>query len=138
VNDPQRAHRLLARIEAEVEARSDEIVATLVAAAAIPSEVPPGAYKRIIDHFAVSLEELGLKVDTLSVPPDVVDTRIRRHRSGVDGPRLNLLATDTADRRPLAAFYCHLDTVPAGDPRAWSFDPYAPFVRDGFVWGRGS
>ena len=39
---------------------------------------------------------------------------------------------------PPAAFYCHLDTVPAGDLGRWSFDPFAPFVRDGYVWGRGT
>lgn len=32
--------------------------------------------------------------------------------------------------------FCHLDVVPAGS--GWQSDPYVPFERDGFVFGRGA
>ncbi len=32
--------------------------------------------------------------------------------------------------------FSHLDIVPAGN--GWSFDPFDPFVRDGFIFGRGT
>jgi putative selenium metabolism hydrolase len=32
----------------------------------------------------------------------------------------------------------HLDTVGAGDPREWAFDPYRGKVEEGCVWGRGA
>jgi succinyl-diaminopimelate desuccinylase len=31
----------------------------------------------------------------------------------------------------------HTDTVPAGAPTDWSFEPYEPFERDGTLFGRG-
>ena len=31
----------------------------------------------------------------------------------------------------------HLDQFPAGDPEAWSFDPYSGECRDGRILGRG-
>ncbi len=33
-------------------------------------------------------------------------------------------------------FFAHLDVVPEGE--GWSFAPYEPFVRDGFLFGRGA
>lgn len=32
--------------------------------------------------------------------------------------------------------FAHLDIVPEGN--GWSFDPYKPFVKDGFIFGRGT
>lgn len=40
--------------------------------------------------------------------------------------------------RPNFAFAGHTDVVPAGDPAAWSFDPFAGTVRDGELVGRGA
>ena len=31
----------------------------------------------------------------------------------------------------------HMDVVPA-DPKAWSVDPFAALIRDGWIWGRGT
>ncbi len=33
---------------------------------------------------------------------------------------------------------CHLDTVPAGDPKAWEHDPFKGTVVNDAVYGRGS
>lgn len=35
------------------------------------------------------------------------------------------------------AFFSHLDVVPAGS-QGWSADPFSPYVRDGWLFGRGS
>ncbi len=32
----------------------------------------------------------------------------------------------------------HLDTVPAGDPKAWDTDPFDPVIKDGVIFGRGT
>jgi succinyl-diaminopimelate desuccinylase len=34
------------------------------------------------------------------------------------------------------AMLCHLDVVPAGE--GWKFDPFAPFIEDGRLFGRGT
>lgn len=44
-----------------------------------------------------------------------------------------------AGRDPSAGgigFFAHLDVVPEGE--GWSFPPYEPFVRDGYLFGRGA
>lgn len=32
----------------------------------------------------------------------------------------------------------HLDTVPAGDPKAWDTNPFDPVIKDGVIFGRGT
>ena len=130
---------LVQRIADAVEDKADEICATLMEAVQIRTEVPPGNnYEAIVGYFQGRFAELGLETRIETVPPDVVESRVRRYQAGIAGPRPNLIATDRSASKPLAAFYCHLDTVPAGDTSKWSFEPFAPFVRDGYVWGRGT
>ena len=33
---------------------------------------------------------------------------------------------------------CHTDVVPSGGSDLWGFDPFVPFERDGFLFGRGT
>ncbi|WP_164155808.1 succinyl-diaminopimelate desuccinylase [Sandarakinorhabdus rubra] len=55
-----------------------------------------------------------------------------------DGPVQNLFATLGGCDGPHFAFAGHSDVVPAGDLAAWSEDPFAGVVRDGFLIGRGA
>jgi acetylornithine deacetylase/succinyl-diaminopimelate desuccinylase-like protein len=127
------------RIAAEVDRRADEICETLIEAARIRSEVPPGdGYSDIVRFFERQFAAIGLDTRIETVPSDVVESRVRRHQPAIAGPRPNLIAEHRMAGTPRGAFYCHLDTVPAGDLGRWSFDPFAPFVRDGYVWGRGT
>ncbi len=129
----------LTQIAEAVDRRADQICATLLKAAAISSEVPPGStYQSIVEHVRAPLAELGFQTRIETVPEDVVEAKIRRFRPTILGPRCNLVASEPTPNKPLAAFYCHLDTVPVGDRRDWSFDPLAPFVKDHYVWGRGT
>ncbi|MEK4062486.1 MULTISPECIES: Sapep family Mn(2+)-dependent dipeptidase [Paenibacillus] len=41
-----------------------------------------------------------------------------------------------ASERGSIGFFAHLDVVPEGGD--WSFPPYEPFVRDGYLFGRGA
>jgi acetylornithine deacetylase/succinyl-diaminopimelate desuccinylase-like protein len=130
---------LLTQIGEAVNRRANQICTTLVEAAAIPSEVPPGnTYPSIVEHFRAPFEELGFETRIETVPEDIVEAKIKRFRPTIVGPRSNLVASLPASSKPLAAFYCHLDTVPVGDRHDWSFDPLAPFVKDQYVWGRGT
>lgn len=40
--------------------------------------------------------------------------------------------------RPTFVFAGHTDVVPPGPPERWTSDPFAPAVRDGFLFGRGT
>jgi succinyl-diaminopimelate desuccinylase len=40
--------------------------------------------------------------------------------------------------KPLIAFAGHTDVVPTGPKEKWTNDPFAPTVRDGFLYGRGA
>jgi succinyl-diaminopimelate desuccinylase len=39
---------------------------------------------------------------------------------------------------PLLVFAGHTDVVPTGPLEAWTFDPFAPTLKDGYLYGRGS
>jgi len=39
---------------------------------------------------------------------------------------------------PRVIVYGHYDVQPVGDPRAWHSDPFAPEIRDGNLYGRGT
>ncbi len=54
-----------------------------------------------------------------------------------DGPVHNLVAT-CGQGGPHFAFAGHTDVVPVGDAAAWSVDPFAGAVADGFLVGRGA
>ena len=40
--------------------------------------------------------------------------------------------------KPLVVFAGHTDVVPTGPIEKWTSDPFAPTVRDGFLYGRGA
>ncbi|MEJ4045509.1 Sapep family Mn(2+)-dependent dipeptidase [Erwinia sp. SLM-02] len=52
-----------------------------------------------------------------------------------DGYAISVLG-DTRDGVPELGLISHLDVVPPGDN--WTFEPFKPFEKDGFVIGRGS
>jgi succinyl-diaminopimelate desuccinylase len=135
----QPSEQLFEAIAAEVEASQDEIVATLMEAVRIPTQTPPGEnYDRMVAHLIPLFGELGFDARRWDVPDDVFEARSRVHYPELEGVRANLLATRSYDGAPPAAFYCHIDTMPAGDRSRWSVEPFEPIVRDGYVWGRGT
>ncbi|OZE80909.1 hydrolase [Rhodococcus sp. 15-649-1-2] len=56
-----------------------------------------------------------------------------------DGPHPWILITNEAPPgTPRLMFACHIDTVPAGDPGNWEFDPFAASIESGLMLGRGA
>ena len=66
------------------------------------------------------LRSLGFKVENLRFG-EVDNLWARRGESG-----------------PLFCFAGHTDVVPPGPLEEWRSDPFAPVVRDGFLYGRGA
>lgn len=40
--------------------------------------------------------------------------------------------------KPLLCFAGHTDVVPTGDVQKWTYPPFQPTIKDGFLYGRGS
>jgi succinyl-diaminopimelate desuccinylase len=53
------------------------------------------------------------------------------------GPVQNLWATHGSGS-PVLVFLGHTDVVPPGPIADWASDPFAPTIRDGFLYGRGA
>ncbi len=54
-----------------------------------------------------------------------------------DNDVLNLWARK-GDKEPLFVFIGHTDVVPTGPLEQWSYHPFAPTIRDGYLYGRGA
>jgi succinyl-diaminopimelate desuccinylase len=97
-----------------------EMVDTLSALIAIPSENPPGSrYRECREELQRQLQALGLTVEVLR--PDETDDEALSIRSvfGSSGP--------------VVYFHGHYDVVPAFQP-----EQFTPSIRNGHVFGRGS
>lgn len=63
-----------------------------------------------------------------------IDSSDKRVPSGV---RPNLVARIAGKTSINLWLFAHLDTVGAGDPAAWTTDPFAATIKDDFIYGRG-
>jgi succinyl-diaminopimelate desuccinylase len=57
---------------------------------------------------------------------------------GDDGEKVHNLYARRGSGRPNLCFAGHTDVVPAGNPEAWSFDPFGAALRDSALCGRGA
>ncbi|SMO43395.1 M20 family metallopeptidase [Halorubrum cibi] len=88
----------------------------------IPTENPPGNEGAAAEFVSDWFREEGIDATLLEEPdPDRPQVGAR---VGENGPTVVLNG--------------HLDVVPAGDPEAWTTDPYGGAVEDGRLYGRGS
>ncbi|WP_290812897.1 M20 family metallopeptidase [Halovivax sp.] len=88
----------------------------------IPTENPPGNEAAGAEFVREWLADEGIDADLVEEP---------------DPDRPQVGAT-IGTGEPRVVLNAHLDVVPAGDPDAWSVDPYGGVVRDGRLYGRGS
>ncbi|MBO1530082.1 succinyl-diaminopimelate desuccinylase [Psychrobacter sp. F1192] len=60
-----------------------------------------------------------------------------RDQSGEDAEVKNLWARrGTTD--PVICFAGHTDVVPTGDVKNWTYPPFTPTIKDGYLWARGA
>ncbi|MGO4715311.1 ArgE/DapE family deacylase [Bradyrhizobium sp. 2TAF24] len=122
-----------------VDARFDEQIATTIAFASIPST--RGAEAPCQDMFADLLRARGYEVDDWVIRADdlkglrdfgPVETDFSRARTVVGTYR----PATTSGRSLILQGHC--DVVPAGPLEMWTTPPFAPQVRDGWLYGRGA
>ena len=131
------------RLSAAQRAASDAvepaaIADDLVALCAIPSVTGNEIAAR--DRLALALEAAGLGVHAWDADPLALATDPAF--PGMEVPRmvLPLVAGTLRGEQPgkRLLLVAHTDVVPPGDPATWTTPPFAPVVRDGSVFGRGT
>ncbi len=110
----------------------------LLALCAIPSVT--GAETAARDHLARMLEADRLDVQAWDADP--IALAADPAFPGMEVPRttLPLVAGTLRGQRPgrRLLLVAHTDVVPSGDPTTWTTPSFAPEVRDGLVFGRGT
>lgn len=134
--------RLLTRVAASVEARSDRILEVFRDLVRIPSEThpPTGDEGPAQRHVETLMRDLGLDVEVFepwSVP-------------GIEGHPGWWPGFDYTDRPNVVGRWPgvgesrslilngHIDVVPAGERSSWAHDPYGAELVDGRIYGRGA
>ena len=88
----------------------------------IPSDETAGE-KEVCEYLESFLKSLGMKVRLQEVLPN----------------RPNIIAEVIGDELGKSImFNGHVDTVPVGDIKKWSMDPYSAIIKDNKLFGRGS
>lgn len=127
------------RLLEQVEAQRDEIISLTMDLIAAPST---------IEHQAGAVELMEERLTALGYPPRRVPVATGQAAerpgfapvpwsyAGAD----NLVALRSADGEGgrSALFNGHLDVVSAEPIASWSRDPFQPYIKDGWLYGRGS
>lgn len=101
----------------------DDILALAGSLIRIPSQGGIDAPAAVLDHAARAMAAAGLQPRLLDAggAPVALMAEIRGGRPG-----------------PAWVLNACIDTAPIGDRGAWSLDPFAGLVKDGWLWGRGA
>jgi len=121
---------VLQRLENEVGARRDDLVALTRDLIRIPTLNPPGRhYREICEFLATRLEARGFDVTLIRAEGAPADSDAQ--------PRWNLVARrEGVGPGACVHFNGHHDVVEVG--HGWSVDPFGGEVKDGRVYGRGA
>jgi succinyl-diaminopimelate desuccinylase len=87
----------------------------------------------LIQRLSVTPEDAGCQA-VLIARLEALDFRVERLRFG----EVDNFWARFGDREPLFAFAGHTDVVPPGPLAQWQSPPFAPEIRDGYLYGRGA
>lgn len=118
------------RLNAEIDARREDLVALTQDLLRIPTLNPPGEnYLEICEYLSIRLRDAGFTVEL-----------IRAHGTPGDSekyPRWNVVARREGNRPgECVHFNSHIDVVDVG--HGWTKDPFGGELIDGKIYGRGA
>ncbi len=118
------------RLQAEIEARRDDLVRLTQDLIRIPTLNPPGEnYREICDYLDTRLRGAGFTTELIRAMGAPGDSD--RY------PRWNIVARRSGARAGHCVhFNSHIDVVEAG--QGWTVDPFGGLLRDGRIYGRGA
>lgn len=107
----------------------------------VAAKSPSGEEQPAADFIEGALAELGLASERIALrTEDIRHLPMYSPACCPDGGRYNLLATHRPSRKGgrSVLFNGHLDVVPTGPESMWTQSPFAPVVKDGWLYGRGA
>jgi succinyl-diaminopimelate desuccinylase len=108
---------------AVIDQKRDQTIELLREMVRIPSVNPSEGFEQeMAAYSARAMRELGMTVEEVETAP----------RRG------NALGKLRFAPGPSLLFYAHIDTVPVGDPSAWTYPPFSATIADRRIWGRGA
>lgn len=116
------SEELKQRMRRRVDEDKEEIIKLCSDMVKIPSENPPGDMGTIASFIRSWLEDRGHTV------------KMYEPRKG----RINALARIGEGKGSALILNGHMDVVPAGDSKRWSFPPFCGKVKGGKILGRGA
>ncbi len=115
-------NQIVSRLQAQVAARRDRLIAFLREMCAIPSF--DGQIGPVGERVAQELRALGYD--------EVRFDRMGNILGRIEGHQF------TGAARRILLYDSHLDTVGVGDPAAWGWDPFQGKVENGILYARGA
>jgi acetylornithine deacetylase/succinyl-diaminopimelate desuccinylase-like protein len=113
-------------VEAAMDDRLDDWIATCCDLISIPSENPPGDTTEVADYLAAFLDERGVPHEVIAPREEMPNVVAQFEGTAADGPGRHL------------TFNGHLDTFPRRDEDRWERDPFSGEVDEGRIHGRGA
>jgi len=105
-----------------VEACEDEVVKLCSRLVQFPTFNPPGITTDCVKFIEEYFERWGIR------------SKIYQNKEG----KLNICGEVPGEKPGKILYLMHLDVVPEGDRRLWTYDPYGGVIADGKVYGRGA
>lgn len=122
---------LTAAVQAEAP-EAFEFLLGLVSRASLRGEEGPAQ-----DFVMQALDDLGFSTSKIDVPDSIVDDPLAGVPFASYEGRFDVLGTTPRSGGRTLLLNGHIDVVPVNE-LTWSSDPFAPFIRDGWLYGRGS
>jgi len=121
---------MLPRLESEIAARRDDMIALTQELIRLPTLNPPGLhYREVCELLAGRLERAGFGCELIRAEGALADSEAH--------PRWNLVArAEGAGPGPCVHFNGHHDVVEVG--HGWSRDPFGAELSAGRIYGRGA
>ena len=140
----------LAGLDAWIAGHEDELVDVVSRLVRVPSVGEPfdpkaaqpfgpgcaaviDATRDLVESYGLAWENHAYYAMEARLPRASIGAADQQDEGVDDAGTVPNLATKAGD----IAFFSHLDVVPAG-LQGWSIDPFSPYVRDGWLFGRGS